>query len=284
MSESNIDLRETHIIGARTREQIVSSGVCPALSLSTIYLTGTSEALPDFRFVRLQPVISQLFACLDGWGYVGVNGQWVRCEAGMVYLTPPGVFHAYYAVEESCWKTCWVIYRQEGDERPAIESACPLLIRADAQDLAHAIQGLYRESVGQAGAGIMYSWAQLVHLYARRIISQSSHEARLHRLWEMVNTDIAYPWNSRELAARAGMSTEHLRRLCQQYNGCSPMRHVTVLRMRHAAVMLSSDAYTVESVAYRVGFENPYAFSTAFKRFWGIAPSLYRSRGQKEIS
>jgi AraC-like DNA-binding protein len=54
------------------------------------------------------------------------------------------------------------------------------------------------------------------------------------------------------------------------------MKQVAMLRMRHAAVLLAHDAYSVEAVAGRVGYDNPYAFSTAFKRYMGVPPSRYR--------
>jgi AraC-like DNA-binding protein len=56
------------------------------------------------------------------------------------------------------------------------------------------------------------------------------------------------------------------------------MRYVTLLRMRHAAALLASDSYSVEDVARQVGYENAFAFSTAFKRLMGDSPTGYRRR------
>jgi AraC-like DNA-binding protein len=47
--------------------------------------------------------------------------------------------------------------------------------------------------------------------------------------------------------------------------------------MRHAASLLASDFYTIETVAQKVGYDNPFAFSTAFKRVMGVSPSAYRN-------
>ena len=57
------------------------------------------------------------------------------------------------------------------------------------------------------------------------------------------------------------------------------MSHVTALRMRQAMALLASKSYTVETVAQQVGYENPFAFSAAFKRHQGISPSEYRQKG-----
>jgi AraC-like DNA-binding protein len=277
MSESNITLRETHIIGASTRERIVSHHVCKTMPLYGIYLTGLSSAHSDFRFVRQRPAISQILVCLSGEGKVLVDGQWKCCSEGMAYITPPGTLHAYYATGEHPWEICWVMYGLEEQERFLSVTRDPLLIRVDPYPLAQTIEGLYREAISQAEQTTMQSWAQLTHIYAQRILTrQTGNEIRLQHIWDVVNADIAYPWNNTALAEQAGMSTEHLRRLCQQYLGYSPMKHVTMLRMRHAAFLLAHDAYSVEAVAHRVGYDNPYAFSTAFKRNMGMSPSLYR--------
>ncbi|SRR5579884_3999585 len=277
MSESNINIRETHIIGARTRERIVSRHVCQALSFYGIYLTGLSTAFPDFRFVRQQPAISQILVCLSGEGNVLVDGQWKCCNSGMAYITPPGNLHAYYAVGEDPWEICWVMYGPEEQERFLATTRYPLLAQVDPYPLSQSIEGLYRETMSQAEQTAMQCWTQLIHIYTQRMLTgQADNEIRLQHIWDAVNADIAYPWNSSVLAERAGMSTEHLRRLCQYYMKCSPMKHVTMLRMRHAAVLLAHDAYNVEAVARRVGYDNPYAFSTAFKRNMGVSPSLYR--------
>jgi len=53
------------------------------------------------------------------------------------------------------------------------------------------------------------------------------------------------------------------------------MRHLTCLRMRHAVSLLSAGA-KVGAAAHALGYENAYAFSTAFKRHMGRTPSDFK--------
>ena len=46
--------------------------------------------------------------------------------------------------------------------------------------------------------------------------------------------------------------------------------------MREAAALLSSESYKLAEVARRVGYDNVFAFSTAFKRQFGTAPAYFR--------
>ena len=88
--------------------------------------------------------------------------------------------------------------------------------------------------------------------------------------------NLAHPWTLAQLADSAAMSAEHLRRLCRRQTGRGPMHQVTFLRMRRAATLLESTRHKVRAIARTVGYDNPFAFSTAFKRHLGASPAAYR--------
>ncbi len=272
ISDTNIPQRETHIIGSDTREWIVSAALCPALSAHEIILAGLTEAGADFCFARIDPAWSQLLACTGGVGWVWIDNGWQRCEAGQVYVTPPSAFHAYRSDRMIPWSLCWV--QSPGDWLRVGDR--PLLLSAETGPLAASISGLHREVMQPADPSLLPPWAFLVSSYARRLVQLGGGDPRLRLLWETVNADLAGPWTVEELARRVHLSPEHLRRLCHAHLAASPMRHVTALRMRRAAAFLASESYTIEAVARLVGYDSPYAFSTAFKRHMGMPPSEYR--------
>lgn len=53
-----------------------------------VLLAGTSYAYGPFAFVRHCPAYSQILISLEGSGEVLINGEWLTCGPGMVYLTP----------------------------------------------------------------------------------------------------------------------------------------------------------------------------------------------------
>lgn len=277
MGETNMDLREINIVGRQTRESIVDAHTCPALALYGIGLVGLSQALEPFQFVREQPRFSQILACVSGWGEVRLGDGWTRCGAGEAYVTPADALHGYRAVGATRWDLAWVIYTSP---HPLGCGEAPALVPLDARPLGDAIQGLYRESMGIAEPALLHQWAHLADAYAQRVLGYDAAgggtDSRMRALWERVDAHLAHPWTVGELAREAGTSGEHLRRLCRDQTGRSPMRHVTHLRMRRAGALLSTQSYTVEAVAQQVGYENPFAFSTAFKRHVGVSPSEYR--------
>ena len=56
------------------------------------------------------------------------------------------------------------------------------------------------------------------------------------------------------------------------------MHHVIYLRMQHAANLLTTTDDKVETIAHACGYENPFVFSTTFKKWVGWRPSDYRAR------
>lgn len=295
MSETHETLREKHIIGSRSRERLITVNLCAGLRRRGICLAGISEARWPFSFVRRHPGFTQILVCLDGVGEVrDDHGAWVRCEAGMAYLTPPRALHAYRTLAEddgAPWEIAWVQYvpgdrnvRPDGEPTPLSSLSGPVITRINPVPLATTLRGLHDECMADApDATILEDWASLLHAQAQRIALLAETDHRLRRLWTEVTIDPGYPWTVETLAERARMSGEQLRRLCQREVARSPMRHVTYLRMRHAASLLASGFYTVQDAAETVGYDNPYAFSTAFKRCLGVPPSTYRSANRVHL-
>jgi AraC-like DNA-binding protein len=276
MGENNTDIRETHIIGRETRETIVSPRMCSALVAHGISLAGLTEADREFCFARPCPVSAQILVCVAGQGQVLLDGAWVASLPGGAYLTPPGAAHAYRSLPGVNWRVAWVQYQRPEPHGSWSEILTPTLRAVDPRLVASAIEGLYRECMSAAEPALLREWANLLHAYAARMLASVTLEPRLRRLWEIVDGDLALGWTVATLAAQAGMSDEHLRRLCQQQLGTSPMRYVRHLRMRRADVLLESTGCTVADVAGLVGYENPFAFSTAFTRDLGRTPSQNR--------
>lgn len=101
-------------------------------------------------------------------------------------------------------------------------------------------------------------------------------ERALHRIHE----DPAHPWTMDELAARSGASRASLARRFRDLVGEPPMTYLKNWRMALAADLLCEPDETVGTVAEKVGYATPFAFSTAFKRVRGVSPQEHRAIAQ----
>jgi AraC-like DNA-binding protein len=126
--------------------------------------------------------------------------------------------------------------------------------------------------------------AELVAIYVERELGPhessdaGSLATKLHRLWDVVNEDLRKPWKVEDLAAAMDMSVPHFYRIVRKYCGCSPMQMVTRLRMEYAQELLVKFDKPIRAVAEHVGYQNEFAFATAFKRFSGGTPGEFRRR------
>ena len=272
------NLFETHRLGVGTREWLVSARQVPAFKFTQTKFAGYSEAHRGYQFVRQSPAFSQILACTEGEGRVLVDGKWQRCPAGHVYVTPSRALCAYEIQSNAPWKVCWVIF-DETLRLPSLTlDRVPRLVQADALGLHLAIEGLCHEAGAEAEPAGLELWAALVHREVLRILQPGQADPRLSQLWLRVRQDLGGVWDLQRMSRSSGMSNESLRRLCQKHTGRPPLSQLTHLRMLFAADLLACTQEKISSIAARVGYEDAFAFSNAFKREMGQPPSRYRSR------
>ena len=123
---------------------------------------------------------------------------------------------------------------------------------------------------------LMDAWVELIQQYVERFVHPWRDDDRLASLWRAVAGDLSRHWTVGELARRAGMSSQQLRRLCRHSIGRTPGEHLAYLRVRHAAALLSGTTEKIATIATLCGFRSAFTFSSTFKRMTGCLPSSYR--------
>ncbi len=289
------DQQDIHRFGSRTRYRVVvgdtdddrpwlhNQPACPVLAQHHIAHVGLMEARKPFEVVRPDQSGTYMMACEEGSGQVLVDGNWQTMKAGQACLLPPFVMNAFRCESSGSdkpWKFTWVRYRESSERQPILFSHSPVSAVYDGAPLKRAVEGLHAEAGGMADPGTMQLWVDLIQSYVMRFAEPYQTDDRLGRVWSAVDAKPGADWTLTELAELAAMSEEHLRRLCKQQLGRSPMQHVTFLRMHRASYLLATTDEKIETIAREIGYRNPFTFSTTFKKWVGWRPSEYRARGQ----
>jgi hypothetical protein len=273
------ELSETHIHGEKTEFRVVRADerdtrkwlrgtpVCTTLKTHRMAHAGVMTARAPYRIVRMHQGGLYFLACLEGEGRVLVDGRWQKCGAGMAVALPAFMVNAFEAVPRKSWRCCWVRYEQQPEQKPILNSSSPQMAAFHGGGLWNAIEGLIEEAAREAQPAAMFHWVELIHGYIERFAQPWHQDDRLWRVWEKVAADVGRDWTLDELAHQAHVSAEHL-----------PMHHVTWLRMRKAAELLSTTHLKVETVAHTVGYQNAFVFSNTFKKWIGWRPSEHRSK------
>jgi AraC-like DNA-binding protein len=80
----------------------------------------------------------------------------------------------------------------------------------------------------------------------------------------------------KQLADKVGLSANYLSSLFHTQTGTTIRQYIANRRIEKAKIYLADPACSIKEVAYRLGFQNPYHFSNAFRRATGVRPSAYQ--------
>lgn len=79
-----------------------------------------------------------------------------------------------------------------------------------------------------------------------------------------------------ELAKLEGLSVSRYNTLFKMNMDMPPIHYITLLRMKHAASLLTSTDLDVKTIGELVGYEDNHFFSKIFKKYMGVSPMNYR--------
>jgi len=104
---------------------------------------------------------------------------------------------------------------------------------------------------------------------------------KLTRARDLMHTHLdrrlTIPW----LSMTVGLNEHAFKHGFRKLFGTPPARYLLQLRMRRAWTLLASGS-RVAQTAYAVGYEHPANFSAAFARYFGRAPSSFRTVGDED--
>lgn len=109
-------------------------------------------------------------------------------------------------------------------------------------------------------------------------VPASEESDLLDEAMHLLLSDLAAPLDVANVAARLGVSREHLTRHFAKELGCSPAAWQRDQRLRHACSLLRGGCAVAET-ATRCGFATPSHFIQSFKRQRGVTPARY-ARGE----
>ncbi len=262
------------------REWLAEAPVCSLLQTHLIAHAGRMWAQAPFEVIRAEASGTFALVGLEGEGETLIDGDWRIVQAGEVCLLPAFAHTGIRAKNDEVWNFAWVRYEEARETSPILSTNSPVIQEGSVHALEHAIAGLAAEMKGSEDEpATLHHWVELIHGFVARAARPFQGDDRLWRVWKAVERDLARDWSLSDLEQIAHLSQEHLRRLTQQQLGRSPIQQITYLRMRRAVSLLASTEDKVETIANAVGYENPFTFSNAFKRWTGRRPTEYRESG-----
>ncbi|MEM8641042.1 MAG: AraC family transcriptional regulator [Cyanobacteria bacterium P01_G01_bin.54] len=156
---------------------------------------------------------------------------------------------------------------------PQIQQVLQHIIHCPYQGM---MQQLYLESKALELFTLQFAaWADVGP--TKRSTPLRSHDIQqLHAAREILIQQIEQPPSLSELSRRVGLNDRKLKQGFRQLFGTTVFGYLQNHRMEQAKVLLRDADFSIAQVAFRVGYTNPEAFSTAFRRQFAISPKAYQ--------
>ena len=105
----------------------------------------------------------------------------------------------------------------------------------------------------------------------------SAKDERISRATTAIHQNPAHDWSIEALAELCGMSRSSFVALFEKVMRQAPGAYIRELRLAQAAKLLRYSGATVEKISDQVGYTSKEAFSRAFRKRFGMSPSIWRA-------
>ena len=220
--------------------------------------------------------------------WIEMNGQIYTASQGDVVLFYPGDTYRAHTDEQGCSFLVTFFTLETGNK---------LDLLANRQ-----LAGVYNDAYAQAAckdfckdfhtffqnnmAPTLQHYASFITFLARLLNlspGQTFHDMPmaperlpLHDVLDYMNNHYLESLSVKELAFRMGMSEKYFIQYFHLQTGTSPKQYLVDKRMKHALLLLADPENSLTYTAASLGYSDQYAFSKAFKNYYGEAPSSFR--------
>lgn len=116
----------------------------------------------------------------------------------------------------------------------------------------------------------------LVIICRLKLSVDSKRTQKMLEIFEHINVHYTETIKVEELAAVAGFSPSHFRRIFKSLTGKTLTLYVQILRIQEACKLLKNKENSIEQIAQAVGYSDIKHFYTVFKRITGKTPKAFR--------
>jgi AraC-like DNA-binding protein len=241
--------------------------------------TRKGRILNDFQFVYIT----------EGKGLFWTHPKKPKkVQAGNILVVLPGKWHNYFPLPDTGWVEHWVSFNGKTAQswlRKNMLSEKRLVLQPNVNE--HLLV-LFEELLNVAQTAPPYA-NQIQSGLAMQIVAhtfsliQSRQDTIGKNGLSIIEEAKCYlhdHWNKevdmKEVAESLNVSYRHFRRLFKSSTGVSPKQYVLNLKINQSKKLMEGD-FTIKSVAYKVGFADPYHFSRIFKQKTGASPMEWKN-------
>lgn len=228
------------------------------------------------NFVRSNYLIHYIH---KGSGTYSVHGKVYNLKANDVFIIFPDEITYYVANEDDPWEYSWVEFNGTAVSKylsaTAFTPDAPIMYNVPAGE-AHILE------LSQTEPNNPYDITGILYRFLGTLVSDKPKSGSMAD--EYVKAAISYihtfyynrSINVEEISDYVGIDRSYLYRLFKEKMGVSPKKYIMEYKLKTAAKLLKETNLSVGQVALSTGFDDQLYFSTAFRSYYGVAPTKYR--------
>ncbi len=264
-----------------------------------LYLShcGMQQCKPGHIFEHKPRPDYHLHFILDGQGVLRIHNHTYHLSRGQIFVIPPNVEdYSYQADLQKPWYYAWAAFngtkadyymaqagfQDEGVVRQA--NIPPEEFTSLIYDMLTASQLTIANELDRT--------ASLYLLLSKLIESKStstshgkydySNDTYIKQALQYIQFNYNRAIQVNDIVSYVGINRSYFSHIFKQKMGISPKDYLQQYRMEHARMLLGNTADTIESVAKKVGYQDPFTFSRLFKKLEGMSPREYRCLREKD--
>ena len=231
-----------------------------------------------------------LIYCIDGKGWFSVNNKKYNIDRNQFFILEKNLPHEYGADRQSPWSIYWVHFT---GEKAAIFSSVFNQVLDIAPSESDRIQeriSIFEEiyqnlELGYSQDNLEYVSMCLWHLLASFRFVQQFRVVNKIKQVNLIQQTVLYMKENlnknlkiEEIADHVHYSVSHFSLMFTKSTSYSPLEYFAQLRIQRACQYLDHTDLSIKSIAYELGFSDPFYFSKVFKTHTSLSPLQYKNR------
>ncbi len=276
------------VIAHNFREVMKNDDICKFIYVTDI---GFYPAASDHY--RSRPEGSSqniLIHCLEGSGWVEIEGERLKVQTGQFIIIKAGTPHIYGATKNDPWTINWLhftgenamllseIYNSPIEVNDTYNSTSKERSRLFDEIFRNLEMGYSIENLQFCSISLWYLLGSLRYMAQYREIDNPITADVVQSSIRYMKENIAEKLTLEMIADYVAYSPSHFSTLFTKKTGLTPLNYFNSLKVQQACQYLDFTPLKIKEIAGKLGFYDQYYFSKVFHKYMGYTPTEYRDR------
>lgn len=292
-SKKQIEFKIDGFIGQRMTylPGIVKKKILKDPRVNDLYITHIGIFPEALGHVRNRPLGSSQFIllyCVDGEGWVEMEGKRKNIAANQLFVIPPKTACRYGASTKNPWTNYWIHFtgKHAAIYSPSVNQVIEIPPSNDSriedrlvlfEEMLQNFEDHFKlEKVVYANICLKQFLTSVKHLHIYRSSRKEQENDLVKKVISFMRNNLHKNIRISNLAGTCNCSSSNIYKLFKQNLDSSPQDFFIHLKMERARKYLTQTNLKVKDIGAKLGYEDQYYFSRIFSKHIGQSPANYR--------